>query len=60
MTEIINLRQKRKTVERANKEKKAEENCRLYGRTKAQKQLDKLEAEKKSKHLDAHKLEKDT
>ena len=59
MTDVINLRQKRKAKARDDKGKQAAENRRIHGRTKAQKQLDKKEAERSKKHLDSHKLERD-
>lgn len=53
---IINLRQARKAKARVQKEKVAEENRVLHGRTKAEKQLDKTARTKVTKHLDDHKL----
>ena len=57
MTEIINLNQKRKASARTAKEKNASENRRKFGRTKQEKQLEKLNAEKLEKHLQGHKRE---
>jgi len=59
MTEVINLRQKRKAKARTEKDKKAAENRRIHGRTKAEKQQEKQEAERMSRHLDGHKRETD-
>ena len=56
MSEIINLRQARKARNRQDKEKQAETNRALFGRTKGQKARDKAEAEKQKRHLDSHKL----
>lgn len=56
MTEIINLRQHRKNKARSEKEKTAEQNRRLYGRTKAEKTLKKKEEERAGRHLEGHKL----
>lgn len=56
MTKIINLRQARKTKARADKEKVAEQNRVLHGRTKAEKQAEKSAKTKITKHLDDHKL----
>ncbi|TLP48459.1 DUF4169 family protein [Cohaesibacter sp. CAU 1516] len=56
MTEIINLRQARKARNRQEKEKQAEANRALFGRTKGQKAKDKAEADKLNRHLDGHKL----
>ena len=59
MTEVINLKQVRKAKSRTEKDKKAEENRRIHGRTKAQKQKEEQEAERLSRHLDGHKREPD-
>ncbi len=59
MTEIINLRQKRKAKARTEKEKQASQNRVLHGQTKAHKQKQKIEAERTSRKLDGHKLETD-
>ncbi|MFO0389501.1 MAG: DUF4169 family protein [Alphaproteobacteria bacterium] len=59
MSEIINLRQARKNKTRSKKEKQAEQNRMLFGRTKAEKKQTEKESEKASKHLDGHKREKD-
>jgi hypothetical protein len=53
---VINLRQARKAKARVQKEKVAEENRALHGRTKAQKQAEKRASTKVAKHLDGHKL----
>jgi hypothetical protein len=53
---VINLRQARKAKARTQKEKVAEENRALHGRTKAQKQTEKRASAKVAKHLDGHKL----
>ena len=55
MSEIINLRQQRKAKARKDKQKTAEQNRRLHGRTKAQKEKEEMDAERAKKHLDAHK-----
>lgn len=57
MTEVINLKQKRKEKARVEKEKKALENRRKYGRTKEEKQLEKLKAEQAARRLEGHKRE---
>ena len=59
MTEIINLRQKRKAKARTEKEKMASENRLKYGRTKEEKQKETLESKRDQRHLDGHKREKD-
>ncbi|KTD00237.1 DUF4169 family protein [Fluoribacter gormanii] len=59
MVEIINLNKKRKAKIRLEKEKKASENRIKFGRTKKEKQIEKLENERNERHLDGHKLEKE-
>ena len=59
MTEVINLNQTRKASARADKEKTASQNRVKFGRTKSEKQLEKLKAEKAEKHLKGHKRETD-
>ncbi len=59
MSEIINLRQARKNKGRSEKDKKAEQNRLLFGRTKSEKHRDEKESERASKHLDGHKRDKD-
>ncbi|MBO6673907.1 MAG: DUF4169 family protein [Rhizobiales bacterium] len=56
MAEIVNLRQARKAKARSQKEKVAETNRALHGRTKAEKQVEKSTKHKVAKHLDDHKL----
>jgi hypothetical protein len=56
MAEIINLRQARKAQARAQKEKVAETNRALHGRTKSEKQAEKRATDKVARHLDDHKL----
>ena len=57
MTDVINLHKKRKAKLRAEKEKKASENRVKYGRTKEEKQREKLKAERAEKLLQGHKRE---
>jgi hypothetical protein len=57
--EVVNLRQFRKSKARAEKDAQAEESRVKFGRTKAEKQLQKAEKEKAHRHLDSHKLETD-
>ena len=59
MSEIFNLKQARKSKARTAEEKKADQNRRLHGRTKAEKQREKIETERASKHLDGHKRDDD-
>jgi hypothetical protein len=57
MTEVINLNQKRKAKARAGKEKKASENRIKFGRTKEEKNMEKLKARRAEQSLEGHKLE---
>lgn len=59
MAEIINLKQKRKAKAHREKEKKAEENRQKFGRTKQEKQTEKLKSDLENRRLEGHKLEKD-
>ncbi|CAN0601420.1 unnamed protein product [Ectocarpus sp. 12 AP-2014] len=56
MADIVNLRQARKAKAQVQKDKIAEENRVLHGRTKAAKQAEKSAKTKITKHLDDHKL----
>ena len=58
-SDVVNLRQFRKAKARAEKDAKAEQNRAKFGRTKAQKQLDKAAEEAARRHLDGHKLTDD-
>jgi hypothetical protein len=57
MTEVINLKQKRKAKARTEKEKKAIENRAKFGRTKEEKQIEKLKAAQAERHIQGHKRE---
>lgn len=59
MAEIVNLRQMRKKKARQDKEKTADANRLKFGRTKAERQQTKAEAELEAKKLDQQKLDKD-
>ena len=52
MSSVTNLNQFRKTKARAEKRAKADENAVKFGRTKAQKALEKAQAEKARRDLD--------
>jgi hypothetical protein len=54
---IINFRSAKKAVKRSAKERLAESNRAKFGRTKAQKQKDLLNAQKADAHLNGHKRE---
>jgi hypothetical protein len=57
MGEVVNLKNRRKLAERAVKAKQAETNRARFGRTKAEKTLDKAERQRASRDLDSKKLE---
>ncbi len=52
MTSVINLRQARKDRDRAEKRANADANAAKHGRTKAQKAVEKADADRAAKHLD--------
>ncbi|TPL95565.1 DUF4169 family protein [Mesorhizobium sp. B2-3-12] len=58
MADIVNLRQARKQKARAGKEQTASENRTLHGRTKAEKQRDRLIADKSARFVAGHRREK--
>jgi len=55
MAEPINLNRFRKQQARVKKRAQADENAVKFGRTKAEKQREKTEAERASRHIDGHK-----
>ena len=57
MAEIINLNRARKTKERVEKRKIADQNAQKFGRTKGEKKRDDLIAAKAKKSVDQHKLD---
>ncbi len=59
MTEIINLNKKRKEKRRAQDEARAVQNRLKHGRTKHEKQLDKMKTELRDRQLQGHKRETD-
>ena len=54
----VNLNKFRKAKKRADKEQRAAENRVKFGRTKAEKQLEKASEEKLKNAADAHKLDR--
>jgi predicted nucleic acid-binding protein len=58
MAEIVNLRQARKRKARANKERAAEENRILHGRSKSEKARDAEVARKSRNFLEGHRRER--
>lgn len=59
MTDVINLNKHRKAKHRAEKEQKASENRRKFGRTKAEKQQEQLASSKQIRHIEGHKRDND-
>lgn len=57
--EIVNLRQVRKQKQRAEKEKRAEDNRRSFGRSKAERDAARQRREELEKQVDAHRLTSD-
>jgi len=57
MADILSLSKARKTRRKAAKEATAQENRVKFGRTRAEKDLDKARAELLAKQTDAHKRE---
>ena len=58
MAEIINLNRVRKTKERVEKRKIADQNAQQFGRTKGEKKRDDLIAAKAKDHVDQHKRDR--
>ncbi|PBB21067.1 DUF4169 family protein [Mesorhizobium sp. WSM4313] len=58
MGEVINLRQARKQKARTEKERRAGENRALYGRSKPERERDRLTSEKAEKFVAGHRREK--
>ena len=59
MAEIINLRQAKKQADRKTARSDADANAAKFGRTKAQRELEKTRAEMARRELDAHRRETD-
>jgi len=55
--DIVNLRQARKHRQRAEKQRRAEENRVAFGQTKAERKARKSEADGKARALDGHRLD---
>lgn len=60
MADVVNLNRFRKTREREERAKEAEANRVRFGRTKAEKQRDRMEAERSTRFLNGQKLEDPT
>ncbi|UZW54994.1 DUF4169 family protein [Sphingobium sp. JS3065] len=52
MGDVINLRQARKARARADKDRLAQRNRAKFGRTKAERQAQSLEEERKNRHIE--------
>ncbi|MFZ0099637.1 MAG: DUF4169 family protein [Gemmobacter sp.] len=59
MAEVVNLNRFRKDRQRAEKRAEADANAARFGRTKAEKDLEKQRAAKAARELDAHQRETD-
>jgi hypothetical protein len=59
MAKIINLNRARKARDKATGKTRADENAVRFGRTKAQKQVEALEARKAQRDLSAHQRDDD-
>ncbi|TPM30685.1 DUF4169 family protein [Mesorhizobium sp. B2-3-5] len=57
MADIVNLRQARKQKAREDKARVAEQNRALHGRSKADRQRDRLTADKAEKFIAGHRLD---
>ncbi|WP_420567769.1 DUF4169 family protein [Thalassovita sp.] len=57
MAEPVNLNRFRKNKARAEKKARADQNAVKFGRTKAEKQLDRTQADKATRDLDGKKRE---
>ncbi|MDX8497578.1 DUF4169 family protein [Mesorhizobium sp. VK4C] len=58
MGEVVNLRQARKQKARNEKERLAGENRALHGRSKAERERDRLTSDRTEKFMDGHRREK--
>jgi hypothetical protein len=58
LADIVNLRQHRKQKARAEKERTAEQNRALHGRSKAEKERDRLATEQAVRFIDGHRRER--
>ena len=58
MTQPVNLNKVRKERARAEKKARADENARRFGRSKSEKQHEKIERDIAVCHLDGHKTDK--
>lgn len=59
MAEVINLRSAKKQAARTAARVRGDENAMKFGRTKAERALEKTRAEKATRDLDGHKRDQD-
>lgn len=59
MAEIVNLRQAKKQAARKAARAKGDENAAKFGRTRAERDLERARAEKAARDLEAHKRDGD-
>ena len=57
MGDLVNLKQFRKRVERDQARQKAAANRTRFGRTRSERALDELRADRASDHLDQHRID---
>lgn len=60
MSKPVNLNRYRKTRARAEAKARADQNAVTFGRTKAEKQLDQAERDRRAQLLDGHKSDRKT
>ncbi|ODT20791.1 MAG: hypothetical protein ABS35_18955 [Kaistia sp. SCN 65-12] len=60
MADIVNLRMVRKQKARTEKEREAEQNRALHGRSKAEREQQRRTSEKAGKFIDGHRLSPET
>jgi hypothetical protein len=59
MSDVINLRRARKAKDRRDREREAEQNRRLFGRTAAEKKKEADERERARTHIERHRIVRD-
>ncbi|WP_372398868.1 DUF4169 family protein [Azospirillum sp. HJ39] len=60
MGDVVNLNRFRKTRDKAERSKEAEANRARFGRTKAEKERDRLDSQRRTQTLDGHRLDGET
>jgi RNase H-fold protein (predicted Holliday junction resolvase) len=59
MGDLVNLRRARKSKQRDERDKTAEANRRLFGRTRAEKESEAARRDLAARNIDAHKRDRD-